>query len=258
MNVALRNVREIEIEDVSDAVDVDAACGKIGRDENRHRSVAEALEGALARPLRLVAVDRLRADPAARDLLGEPIGAVLRARENDGPLCLLFAEEPLEQVALFGFGHQVNALVDAFGRRYLGCDVDAYRIAEDRADELGDRARNRRGEEERLPLRRDCRDDLPDVVDEPHVEHAVGFVEDEDLDAVESNETLRHQVEEATRRCDEHVRPTTKRVFLSALPDAAVDDDMAEAELATVRRHALADLSGKLTCRRHDERANLA
>src|SRR5690348_3660895 len=98
MHVALRNVSEIDIDDESDPVDVDAACGKIGRDENRHRSVAEALERAFARTLRLVAVDRFRTDSAARDLLGEAIGAVLRAREDNGPFGLLFAQEPLEEV----------------------------------------------------------------------------------------------------------------------------------------------------------------
>ena len=40
-------------------------------------------------------------------------------------------------------------------------------------------------EEQRLTLLRQHLHDAPHVVDEAHVEHAVGFVEDEDLDRVE-------------------------------------------------------------------------
>ena len=45
-----------------------------------------------------------------------------------------------------------------------------------------DVAGHRRGEEQRLPLDRQGRGDAPDRVDEAHVEHPVGFVQDKHLD----------------------------------------------------------------------------
>jgi hypothetical protein len=65
MNVALGDVRQVEVEDVTDAVDVDPARSEIGRDENSDGASPEAFERTLASTLRLVAVDRLSGQSSA-------------------------------------------------------------------------------------------------------------------------------------------------------------------------------------------------
>ena len=67
-------------------------------------------------------------------------------------------------------------------------------------------------------------DDLADVVDEAHVEHAVGFVEHQHLDAAQVDVALVHQVEQPAGRGDEDVDAAAQRVDLRVLPDAAEDD----------------------------------
>jgi hypothetical protein len=57
VHVDLRLVREFVVEHVRDAFHVDAAAGDVGRDEDGHVTVAEALEGPDASGLALVAVD---------------------------------------------------------------------------------------------------------------------------------------------------------------------------------------------------------
>ena len=54
-------------------------------------------------------------------------------------------------------------------------------------------------------LRRHCGDDPADVMDEAHVEHAVGLVEHEDLHLVEPDVALIHEVEQASRRGDQDI-----------------------------------------------------
>ena len=66
-----------------------------------------------------------------------------------------------------------------------GVTAHAYRISQHRIGELFDFLRHGGREQQRLPLLRQLRDNLPDVVNEAHVEHAVGFVEHEHLDMVE-------------------------------------------------------------------------
>ena len=61
VHVAFRDVRQVEVDDVADAVDVDAAGGDVGRDQGLDAAVAEVVEHALALVLRLVAVDRFGA-----------------------------------------------------------------------------------------------------------------------------------------------------------------------------------------------------
>ena len=52
---------------------------------------------------------------------------------------------------------------------------------------------------------RELRDDPAHVGDEAEVEHVVGLVEHEHLDASKLREPLAHQVDEAARAGDEHV-----------------------------------------------------
>src|SRR5437588_8632440 len=55
VHVALRNIRQVVIDDVADAVHVDAARRDVGRNQNFQLSGAECAEHALALVLRLVA-----------------------------------------------------------------------------------------------------------------------------------------------------------------------------------------------------------
>ena len=57
-------------------------------------------------------------------------------------------------------------------------------------------------------------DDPADVVDEAHVEHAVGFVEHEDFDAVEADGTVLHEVEQASGCRDQDVDAAGERADL--------------------------------------------
>ena len=105
---------------------------------------------------------------------------------------------------------------------------------------------------------RERRDDALDRGQEAHVEHAVGFVEDEDLESLEVDAALPHQVEQASGRGDEDVDPVGERVALRPDPDAAEDDRVAQVEVAAVGLEALADLGRELARRRQDERADVA
>ena len=74
-------------------------------------------------------------------------------------------------------------------------------------------------------LRRQRRDDLADVADEAHVEHAVGLVEHEHLDAATAATwPCSHEIEQAARRRDQHVDAARERLDLRLLADAAEDD----------------------------------
>ena len=62
-------------------------------------------------------------------------------------------------------------------------EVDRHRVVQHLARQLRDRRRHRRAEEQRLPLRRQVAQHAADVRQEAHVEHPVGFVEHEELEA---------------------------------------------------------------------------
>ena len=88
VHVALAILRRIEVDDVRDAVDVDAARGDVGGDERVDAAGLEARERLLALALGLVAVHRDGRLALRREALDEPVGAALGAHEDERALAL--------------------------------------------------------------------------------------------------------------------------------------------------------------------------
>ena len=63
----------------------------------------------------------------------------------------------------------------------------------------------------------------PDVGQESHVEHAVGFVEHEVLEAGELRVRRAEMIEQTAGRADDHVDAAAERVLLRPHADAAED-----------------------------------
>src|SRR5687767_679949 len=92
VHVILGHVRQFEIDDVRQLLDVEAARGDVSCDEHGDAAVLKLGEGARARRLALVAVDRGAADAVLLELFREPVRAVLGAREDEHLLPLVLAD----------------------------------------------------------------------------------------------------------------------------------------------------------------------
>src|SRR3954452_18399857 len=79
VHVVLGHHRELEVHDVRERLDVDAARGDVRGDEDVGTSGLEVVEGADPLALALVAVDGRGVDPVPAELLGKAVRAVLRA-----------------------------------------------------------------------------------------------------------------------------------------------------------------------------------
>src|SRR5579872_4608007 len=93
MDVALGHVGQLEIDDMGDAVNIDTACGDVGRHQYAGAAIAEVAERPLTRALRLVAVDGLGVDAALGQAFGDAIGAVFGTREDQHAGDRLIAEQ---------------------------------------------------------------------------------------------------------------------------------------------------------------------
>src|SRR5260370_15745567 len=83
VHVALVVLGRVEIDDVADRLEVEAACGHVRGDERRRATGAEPLECALALGLAHVAVHGDDVDAAAGERLRGPVGAALRPHQNE-------------------------------------------------------------------------------------------------------------------------------------------------------------------------------
>ena len=86
-------------------------------------------------------------------------------------------------------------------------------------------------------------------MDEAHVEHAVGLVENEGLGPPEADMALADQVEQPPGGRHQNIDAARHCGDLRLLPDAAEDDDRAEPEMASVGAKAVADLRCQLARR---------
>ncbi len=150
----------------------------------------------------------------------------------------------------------MHVLRDEGDRLVAARHLDRRGIVLELLGELADLVRERGREEQRLALLRKQRDDPLDVGDEAHVEHAVGFVEDQDLDLAEVHRLLPDEVEEPPRCGDEDLDAALQFLDLRVDVHAAVDHERAQRDVLAVGFHAVVHLDRELARRREDQAAH--
>ena len=161
--------------------------------------------------------------PASHQEVGEPVGAMLRARE-DQRLRHRPARQEMDDQQRFQFlRHRIDGLRDPRRGRGLALHLNRHRIAQHLGRQRRNRRRHRRAEEERLTTRRQVRQDLANLGQEAHVEHAVRLVEDEVLELVHPGVARAHVIEQPAGRRDDDVDAAPERVLLRSHADAAED-----------------------------------
>ena len=105
----------------------------------------------------------------------------------------------------------------------LALEVDHHRVVQHLVRQLHNRVRHGRAEEQRLPLRWNVPEYPADVGEKSHVEHAIGFIEHEILEAAELRVRLPEVIEQPPRRADDDVDTAAEGVLLRSHADAAVD-----------------------------------
>ena len=126
---------------------------------------------------------------------------------------------------------------------------------------LGDAAdfgRHRRGEEQRLPRERHQLADAFDVGNEAHVEHAVGFVDDQQFNAGEQQPAALGMVEQPAGGSDQDVDAARQFEVLVAERDAADQQRDVEFLAGAVFVELFLDLGCEFAGRLHDEGARHA
>ena len=119
--------------------------------------------------------------------------------------------------------------------------------------------RHGRGKHQRLPLSRQLGDDFADVLDEAHVEHAIGFVEHEKLDVAKAQRIALHEIEQPARRGDEDIDAVEQRANLRAHRHAADGQRRPQMQVAPIGAEAVEDLAGQFARRaEHQDAAALA
>ena len=126
------------------------------------------------------------------------------------------------------------------------------------ADSRTTSSRDRRREQQRLAIARQHLQDAAQRRQEAHVEHAIGLVEAQDLDARQVDGALLHVIEQASGGGDNDVGAPEQLFLLRHDRDAAENRGDAQVRRHTVGGQRLVHLQRKLAGRHQDQAARLA
>ena len=261
MDVGVGVRRDVVVDDVRDVLDVETARGDVGRDQDVERAVAEAAHHPVAALLGQAAVEGAGVVAARAEGLGQVVDLAAGPREDQRRGRVLDVEDAAQGGQLVVPPDDVGDLADPRGAvagDLLGVDLDPRRVAQVALGDARDGRRDRGREERRLALARGRRQDRLEVLGEAHVEHLVGLVEDDDLDAVEAQAAALEVVDRPARRRDDDVDAAPQPAQLLADRLAAVDRQDPGTELAAVLVERLGDLHRQLAGRDQDERRRAA
>mmetsp|Transcript_4387 Transcript_4387/g.12437 ORF Transcript_4387/g.12437 Transcript_4387/m.12437 type:complete len:211 (+) Transcript_4387:364-996(+) len=194
--------------------DVQTAGSNISRHQDADTVGLEGRERALARRLALVAVDCHRADALLFQVRRQLVRTVLRPRKDQ---CLrpVTLRDQMRQKRRFPLVRDhIGLLVNPVCRRIARRHLHLHRIMQHGVRELLYVRRIRRREEQILALGRHQLQNLLNVVDEAHVQHAIRLVQHQYLHARELYLAPLTQVQQATRRGYDDVEPAPHRVNL--------------------------------------------
>ena len=271
VDVILGVLGDAVVDDVGDTGDVDAAGGDVGGDEDVVAAVFEASEGLHAVLLVDVGVHGDRFGMVgALEHGGDGVGLLAGAGEDHHGLEVGLIEEGKEEFVTLVHGDWVESVGDG-GGHFATRDLDFGGVGEAPLGKLLDGGWHGGREEESLTvggwvggalalgvsflggkLPRAKVDDLADDGEEAHVEHAVDFVEDENLELAETHGAAEKMIDEATGGGDHDVGLGDVLVLL-AIADATVEEADVETGVLAVFFELFGDLMGELAGGLEDE-----
>ena len=130
-----------------------------------------------------------------------------------------------------------------------------HRIVQELLGDAPDLGRHGGGEEQGLAGEWHELADALDIRNESHVEHAIGFVDHQQLDPGEQEPAASEMIEQSARRRDEHVDAAGELGILIVERHSADDQGDVELLAGAVFFEAFLNLRGKLARRLEDQRA---
>merc|ERR1719261_1113637 len=256
VQVRLRVLREIEIDDNVHRLDVDSASEQVRGDEAAASSIAEVVEHAVAVRLVHAGMDVEAREAELGDLLREQLHARHAVAEDNRLVDLQLGEERVQAVTLLALLHESIELRDTL-QRQLVHEVDLVGIRQELVLEVENRGRERRGEHQNLALLRDETHELLHDRLELRGQQLVRLVHHNVSTLGEVTHALVGKIEDTARGRDEDVHRVVQPHDVLAQARAASRDHAlhvhVSAELLDDRRR----LQRQLTRRDNDEALNM-
>ena len=190
--------RQAVVDHVGNGRHIQPAGGDVGGDQNLHAAIAKSHQAAIAQTLAQGAMQGHGAETFLHQVIGQAIAFNLRASKYHSLIDGGVAQPVVEQLALVR--HVVGPqqrLRDGGVLVLRRIDLDALRLAHNAGGQLHDARRKGGAEHHGLTALQRELVDFSQVVGKTEVEHAVGFVNHQELDLVELDLHAALQVQQA-------------------------------------------------------------
>ena len=254
--IVFADVRDFIVHHVWQLIDVDTACSNVSGHQGANVAALEASQGLRAGSLALVAVQCHGADAVFGQKLSHVVGAKLGACEHQNLAPIVFIDDVCQQSLFLAAAHGMNRLRDALHSGVAGRDLDALRVFQQVASQFANFVAEGRREQQALFVFGHQGQDLLDVMDKAHVQHAVGFVEHQDFHGGQVEQALLLQVEQAAWGGHQNVHAFFNAGHLGVHAHAAKDDGGGELQVFAVATDRLFHLRSELTGGGQDQGAH--
>ena len=258
VDVILGVDRHVEIEHVAQAADVDAAGGHVAADQQAQLIRFELGQRCEAFRLAHVTMQRADAEAVPLERLVENVHVALPVAEDQRVLNIVRLDEAAQRLALVEIIHDRKPGDDRRGNARRTADRYFLRLTQESVGQTADFGRHRRTEEQRLTTLRQEADDLLDIGDEAHVEHAVGLVDHQQAGVVQHQTAALEQVHQPTRRRDQHVDAAHQRFLLIVHALAADQQRVGQLQILAILNEVFGDLQREFASRLEDQAARHA
>ena len=263
VDVLLRCVRQVIVQDVRDPVDIETARRDVRGDQEPDPSRAEVVKHAVPLALWQVTVQRLRHVATALHRFCQPVRSDLHSPEDEHAVVIaLFLDQLVKRVQLVTFGnvHEVLSNLRRHGPHVAGRlqGADPFRVAQVSLDQPGNERRDRCREQASLAFAGHPFDDLFDRLGKPDVQHFIGLIENRDAEVCQDECVPPEVVLNAPGCPDNYLRPSGEALELAIHSLAAVNREDLDVSFPSEAGQFPGDLTAKFTRRDKDERLDAA
>ena len=203
-------------------------------------------------------MNRGAADAIFIQLFRQVVGPVFGTGEDQHLLPVAFANHLRQQFAFTLFIHHVDMLRYLLRGSVAARDFDFQRVGQQFFGQRFNFVGEGGGEQQVLTLSRQLGQHATDVMDEAHIQHAVGFIKHQNLNLIEFHGVLMFQIQQAAWGCHQHVHAATQFHHLWVNTHTTENHQRTNVQVAAVFANVFANLRGQLTGWGQDQRTHRA
>ena len=183
VHIVFRHVRNFIVDDVWQVININTACGNVGGDQCAQCAALEVGQRLRARRLAFVAVQRHGADAVFVEVLGDVVGTEFGTGEYQHLVPAVLLDDVRQQVLFPVASNGIDGLGDALHRGVWRCDLYLLWIAQQGSSQFADVPAKSGRKQQTLLVCRQQRQYFFHVMDETHIQHAIGFIQHQNFHA---------------------------------------------------------------------------